>query len=118
MCFQNAIDGSSALYYAVRCSNPRLVYLLLEHGANRNMKTQPRLDSVTPLHIAVACGHFEEALMLIKKGADQSLKSLDGQTPIKMAQNMGRHAMVQLLSTNGDSGGRTLSRINLYTVPR
>lgn len=102
--FQNANDGSSALFWAVNCGNIGLVKLLLEQGADVNMQTLPTMGwaSFTPLHVAVARDRSEEALLLIEAGADLSIRSAHGRTPGEMAVERGIIAMIKLFPAQED----------------
>lgn len=100
--FQNAKNGCTALFWAVHCGNTRLVDILLNHGADVNMKTLARAGSFTPLHEAARRGRYEVAMLLIKRGADLSLKDAGGLTALEQARLCKKHTMIQLLSGQND----------------
>lgn len=68
----------SALSWATMMGEGEVVKLLIEHGADLNVRQE---DGGTPLHIAVTLGRAEIAELLIKKGADVTAKNRGGQTP-------------------------------------
>jgi uncharacterized protein len=73
----------------------RLVRLLLEHGAQPNVKQDA---SLTPLHHAAAKGHTELARVLVEHGADPESPADDGKTPLDLARENGHAEVVELLS--------------------
>lgn len=97
--FQNAKDGYGALFWAVNCGNVGLINVLLDHGANINVQTLPRTGALTPLHTAVRANKPEEYMVLVQRGADPSIKDAEGLTPLDTARRLGKHVMVQLLSS-------------------
>ena len=62
-------------------TQPEIVELLLEYGANPNAVTS---DGATPLHCAFQYCAFEIAKLLIKGGADVTMRTADGQTPFEV----------------------------------
>ena len=62
-------------------TQPEIVELLLEYGADPNALTS---DGATPLHCAFQYCAFEIAKLLIRGGADVSMKTADGQTPFEV----------------------------------
>ena len=68
----------SALSWATMMGKMEAVKLLIEHGADLNVRQE---DGGTPLHIAVTLGRAEIAELLIKEGADVAAKNRGGQVP-------------------------------------
>ncbi len=68
----------SALSWATMMGEAEAIKLLIERGANINVRQE---DGGTPLHIAVALGRAEIAELLIKEGADVAAKNRGGQVP-------------------------------------
>ena len=68
----------SALSWATMMGEIEAAKLLIEHGADLNVRQE---DGGTPLHIAVTLGRAEIAELLIKEGADVDAKNRGGQVP-------------------------------------
>lgn len=90
-----AIDqwGENALMHAVLHGNVDMTRILLEAGANPDMKGR----GFTPLGMAALRGHVRIVRMLLKAGADIDRKSSDGNTPIIAATIMHRTDVVREL---------------------
>ncbi|KAK4219149.1 ankyrin repeat-containing domain protein [Rhypophila decipiens] len=61
------VAGYTPLRHAIEASNPTVVKLLLEHGANPNLKTV-NTPVVTPLGQAIFAGSFEIVKLLVAHG--------------------------------------------------
>ena len=96
--FRDRDSGYSALFWAVVCGNPELVNLLLDHGADINIKSHRNTGGLTPLHQAVSINHDTEASILIQRGADLTIRDADGLTPLERAKRYKHAKMVKLLS--------------------
>lgn len=77
-------EGDTALMHAIGMGNEKIIDLLLDAGANVNVKNE---NGLTALHLAAASlsyGDFKLGhriiLELIKKGADINAKANDGET--------------------------------------
>ena len=83
------------IHSAVAGRNHDVVRLLIEHGADLNVKQH---GGWTPLHAAAM--HGDEALMelCLKYGADRTLKSDDGQTAADLAASKGFEELAKRLS--------------------
>jgi hypothetical protein len=87
--------GRTALHNAVREKNIKIVELLLNCGANVNVKTKfpggngwiP--EGWTPLHVALDYEHFKIAKVLLAAGADSNIRDEDGKIPFDMAMKAG-----------------------------
>ena len=77
----NCVLKLSCLHMAATDTQPEIVELLLEHGANPNAVTS---DGATPLHCAFQYCAFEIAKLLIKGGADVTMRTSDGQSPFEV----------------------------------
>ena len=74
--------GFSALHYAVQSANTYCVKVLLEHGANINVKV---CNGNTPLHFAALHCYPEIVILLCKFGADVRARNAAGETPLVVA---------------------------------
>jgi hypothetical protein len=77
-------DGASPLHMAVLISNKEIVGLLLDKGADIDIKANDA-DAGTPLHWAVYSGNREMAELLIERGADFNAENKAGYRPIDFA---------------------------------
>ena len=93
----NDIDGQrlTALMWAASCGHEAIVWLLLENGANIEIKTRFRERALT---IAAERGHKAVVRQLLEKGAGTAVKQ---STALIMAAQFGHEAVVQLLLEKG-----------------
>lgn len=91
-----AVDqwGGRALVYAVGHGNVELVRVLLDAGADPDLRGA---GGFTPLGRAALDGHARIARLLLRAGADVDRKSADGNTPITAATLMNRLPVVREL---------------------
>jgi ankyrin repeat protein len=100
---------ASDLIDAVRAQNVGRVEILLNSGADPNIRTSYN----GPLHDAARIGSAELATILIKAGADVELSGFGGVRPLHSAALAGQAKVVSLLLENGakvdvrDNTGRT-----------
>jgi ankyrin repeat protein len=85
--------GENALMHAVLHGNIDMTRVLLEAGADPNLKGR----GFTPLGMAALRGQTRIVRMLLKAGADVDLKSSDSNTPIIAAAIMHRTDVVREL---------------------
>ena len=98
----NAVGGNhgSPLLAALWEKHVRVAELLLEHGANINIKG-PKND--TPLHKAIGWSEdpgLDAMQFLLKHGADVNARQDDLSTPLHLAASEGRFKAAQLLLAN------------------
>lgn len=95
-------DGYTPLLVAMRFMSWKIVALLLENGADANVKTK---DGRTPLHWAAHRDAYKVARLLLNKGADDDVKSKDGGTPLHWAAyyNARETALLLLKKSAGDN---------------
>jgi ankyrin repeat protein len=101
----------SALDYAVSSGDQKIAALLLENGANPNVKvpvederfSPKRLESFAPLHVAVAWNNKNLAELLINYKADINAVDSHGNTPLLLALNRAKPEkdIVELLVNQG-----------------
>jgi hypothetical protein len=79
---QNNEDDLPLIHHAAMTDNPEVVGVLLNAGANLNMK-----DSMgrTPLHLAAGWSTVEMVELMWSRGADPSAKTKNGDTPLDFA---------------------------------
>lgn len=91
-----ANDGWSALHWAAYMDRPDVIKLLIENGADVNIRDG--INNVTPLFWAVRKGRLDAAKLLIDKGADVKIKMKEGQT---LLHTPGTLETARLLIDNG-----------------
>jgi ankyrin repeat protein len=75
-------SGETPLHVASRRGHVEIVKLLLEHGADPNIRD---MYGETPLHDAAYWGHADVVKLLLEHGADLSAKNKYGETPLFLA---------------------------------
>ncbi len=90
--------GRTPLHLAVLNGHKEVVAVLLESGADVNLKSKKNKRS--PLHYAVWKGHAGIAGLLIKKGADVEAEEIDGETPLCYVPVSGSLETMKLLLEN------------------
>lgn len=85
--------GSSALLHGVMRGDVELVRLLLDAGADPDLKSA----GFTPLGQAALRGHARIAELLLQAGANPDIKSNDGNTPLIAAASMNRVVVIRVL---------------------
>lgn len=90
--------GDTPIYEAAAYNHPELVKLLLDYGADINIRTN---TGETPLHGAVAAHHLSMVTLLLDNGADINASLAHGQTPLRLAVIKGYADIVKLLLVRG-----------------
>jgi ankyrin repeat protein len=85
-----------ALEYRSENIDPRVVRLLLDHGADPNILGRGQ-DGNTPLHRASRSGRIEIARLLVEHGASVEVRNDWGRTALEVASGEQRHEIVKLL---------------------
>ncbi|MCW3100096.1 MAG: ankyrin [Chthonomonadaceae bacterium] len=91
----NSIRGSdfeSAIISAASAGQNAVISLLLEHGADVNIRD----DFDTTLTAAAASGHDTTVNLLLKRGANVNLATSDGETPLMAAVDINRFSAIPL----------------------
>ena len=116
-----------ALIEETRKGHTETVKLLLDKGADVNMKTD---NGETALIEASENGHIEVVKLLLDKGADVNAKDNYGNTSLILASSYGYHEVVSILLENGadvnaitNSGYTalrlaTIGKFCIYPVPK
>ncbi|MBU0755172.1 MAG: ankyrin repeat domain-containing protein, partial [Planctomycetes bacterium] len=83
--------GDTPLHLAVKNGHPEIVKLLIDHGADLNVKDMSDLKE-TPLLKAVDVNHKGIVELLLSNGADPNLSASDGASPLHLAAGWGTAA--------------------------
>jgi len=90
----NYVHGATPLFFAVMNDNAKLTELLLEHGANPNIRYKKK---ETPLLLALMKDNLKIAELLLKHGANPNIKHVNGRTPLYVAVRDNKPEVVKLL---------------------
>ncbi|WRX14051.1 Arf GTPase activating protein - like 1 [Theobroma cacao] len=82
----NCLQGCSVLHLACQCGNPVMVELLLQFGADINMRD---FHGRTPLHYCISIGNNTFAKHLLRRGARPSIKDGGGLSALERAMEKG-----------------------------
>ncbi len=93
-----AVDGTTALHWAVRGEHRELAELLLRTGANAASEDR---YGVTPLHLAAENGSVELIAALLDSGADPNSTAPTGETALMTATRTGKTDAMALLIDRG-----------------
>lgn len=91
--------GFTALHHAVRERQSDAVKLLLDAGADTDLRTLR--GGMTPLHIAVDENQGPIVELLLAAGADVNARDELGRTPLSLALRANRTELAQLLQQHG-----------------
>jgi ankyrin repeat protein len=93
-------DGWSLLHLV---PNRQIATMLLDHGANVNVKNRQKLigPENRPLHAAAYLGRHDVAEVLLERGAEVDARDRAGFAPLHLAAANGHVAIVKLLLTSG-----------------
>jgi hypothetical protein len=94
------IGGWTPLHSAAYSGNATLVALLLESGADPNVRARSE-GGESPLHFAVVREHLDVAGSLLMSKADVNARSRDGRTSLMIAASKGSKSIVELLLASG-----------------
>ena len=97
---QTTGEGATALGIAAKNGQDDIVRLLLENGADPNIKSR---TGITPLYAACLYGHTEIVRMLLDSGADMDAEMTSGEatyTPYRVAELVGHREVMSLLTAH------------------
>ena len=103
-CFMPCLHGDGPvkvipIIYASELKQPEIVEILLNHGANPNIKRNK--DNYNPLLAAAIEGCLSNMKLLLKYGANPNIQDEEGLTPLMASVNEGYPSQVQLLLDRG-----------------
>ncbi|XP_033631050.1 ankyrin-3-like [Asterias rubens] len=86
----------TALAYAVRGNQPKIVRYLLDEGSDINTSNE---NGMTPIHIATCEGHWScaEKILMHRSGCNLNRKTHDGHTPLIFAIEKNESCFIKLL---------------------
>ncbi|KAL1917882.1 uncharacterized protein VTP21DRAFT_3716 [Calcarisporiella thermophila] len=88
--------GRQPVHIAALTDQPKMIVLLMEHGAKLDARDQ--WDQSSPLHLAAREGHIETVQVLLQLGVDSFAKDKFGRTALDLARSWHRDAISELLS--------------------
>jgi ankyrin repeat protein len=107
-------SGATALMWAANGGHAEVVKLLLEKGADVNVKRIG--DGITALAVAAQNGHTELVNLLLEKGAEVNAKSSTGVTALILASQNGHTDVVKsLLAAKADINAKASVEGKDYT---
>ncbi len=103
--FKDSSKEFMLLHFAANFGDTNVTKLLLEEGANIDIKDQ---NKNTPLHLAASNGHTDIVKLLMEKGSDLSVVNKEGNTSLHLAASNGHIDIVKFLMEKGSD----LSAVN------
>jgi ankyrin repeat protein len=117
---EDTLKKWTALHQCVRLSNTEMMKILLDFGANVEIKDA---DGETPVFVASSSGEPEMVRLLLEAGANPNVKAKDGWSALMMASRDGHPQVVKYLLESGadvfgasDMFGRTALDISSLTA--
>lgn len=91
----------TALHWAAQEGHEQIVELLLQRGANPDLRSSRATKQATPLSICAARNEIAVARLLLHSGANPNIANGYGWTPLHNACDYGHVDMVKLLLAHG-----------------
>lgn len=109
------LEKWTALHECVRSANTEMMKILLDRGANVEIKD---VDGETPLFVASTSRDPELVRLLLQAGANPDAKAKDGWSALMMATRDGSHEIVKYLLEAGADvyGGRDMFGRNAMDI--
>lgn len=92
--------GRSAFFLAIQLQNMELMSVLVEKGANVNLKTEDGKE-IFPLYQAIFSNNVELIDFIISSGAEVNAKTAQGFTALHLACNRNQEKIISLLLKKG-----------------
>jgi len=94
----NAVDenGISLLFHAIQYSNFDIVKILIENGAEINIRN---VSKITPLMVAADIGNIDMVNLLVEKGADTNIVDQNNNYAYNYAENNNYYEIVRVLKS-------------------
>ncbi|CAH3194929.1 unnamed protein product [Porites evermanni] len=93
--------GLSALHYAARNNHAEVIQLLINHGADPNVRSRVEHKALSPLHFAAWFNAAKAVDVLLRNGANVESGSAFGQKPLHYAVSRASPELVMTLITKG-----------------
>lgn len=94
-------DGNTPLHHAAWNNQLAVAHLLIQAGAQVDVRRQGESTGVTALESACYFGHFELVKLLVKSKANVNIRVHEGLTPLHQAARNGHVAVCQYLIEQG-----------------
>lgn len=100
VCPIDSVDDrcNTALHYACGTFMVDVVTILVEHGADINIRN---IDGNTPFHFAAKTGSIDIVNFLLEKGGDTNAKNKKGNTPVNISVSHAKYKPVKCLLQRG-----------------
>jgi len=98
LAYRRGVFGYTPLHESVSNCHPKILQLLIDHGADVNSCTN---GGYTPLHLAAFTGHTDCARVLLQNNADISKTDDYGKTPMQTAELSARSDILKVLKSAG-----------------
>ncbi|XP_050296551.1 leucine-rich repeat serine/threonine-protein kinase 1 isoform X5 [Anthonomus grandis grandis] len=114
--FLNSQDswGRTPLHAAVITEDSKCLHLLLNAGADANMKCGPRGEYKTALHVCAEYGHSNNMKTLLQHNADFRITDGNGFTPLDIAEKCGNTECVELIKDAADA--KEKARLDIHAA--
>lgn len=90
--------GRTPLSHAAEVGVGPIIHLLMNAGADCEIRSHAGQGGYTPLFFAISKGHTDAACQLLRRGANRNARSMqNGFTPLHLAAKLGHAEIVELL---------------------
>ncbi|XP_049820088.1 leucine-rich repeat serine/threonine-protein kinase 1 isoform X2 [Aethina tumida] len=116
--FINSQDswGRTPLHAGAITENSRCLQILLNAGADPNVRCGPRGDNKTPLHLSAEHGHCSNISMLLEHNANLLMRDSNGLTAADLADKCGHSKAVDLLKNAANE--KEKARLDIHAAIR